>query len=135
MAGWGRPCGSRAARHCVEPVQPKRHRRRRFPTRYTRADVGLPAIPDAVHETLSGPSTILASRATPGWRNSRRPTRTGCGQAESTANAGSVIIPLVRRAAAIGERRARRSRLLDRRIQRFDLPVQFVELRFQLLVR
>jgi transposase InsO family protein len=40
-----------------ESVQPKRYRRRRFPTRYTPADVELLAIVDEAHETLSGPAT------------------------------------------------------------------------------
>ena len=40
-----------------EEVKPKRYRRRRFPTRYTRADVELLASVDEAHETLSGPAT------------------------------------------------------------------------------
>jgi hypothetical protein len=40
-----------------ESVQPKRYRRRRFPTRYTPADIELLATVDAAHETLSGPAT------------------------------------------------------------------------------
>jgi transposase InsO family protein len=40
-----------------ESVQPKRYRRRRFPTRYTPADIELLAVVDAAHETLSGPAT------------------------------------------------------------------------------
>jgi hypothetical protein len=40
-----------------EPVQPKSYRRRRFPTRYTRADIKLLAVVDEAHETLSGPAT------------------------------------------------------------------------------
>jgi hypothetical protein len=40
-----------------ESVQPERYRRRRFPTRYTRADIELLAIVDAAHQTLSGPAT------------------------------------------------------------------------------
>jgi transposase InsO family protein len=39
------------------PVQPKRYQRRRFPTRYTRADIELLAAVDEAHETLSGPAT------------------------------------------------------------------------------
>jgi len=47
-----------------EPVQPKRYRRRRFPTRYTRADIELLASLDEAHETLSGPATAkLLERA------------------------------------------------------------------------
>lgn len=47
-----------------EPVQPKRYRRRRFPTRYTRADIELLASLDEAHETLSGPATVkLLQRA------------------------------------------------------------------------
>jgi transposase InsO family protein len=40
-----------------QPVQVKRYRRRRFPTRYTRADAELLAQVDEAHETLSGPAT------------------------------------------------------------------------------
>ena len=40
-----------------EEVRPKRYRRRRFPARYTRADVELLASVDEAHETLSGPAT------------------------------------------------------------------------------
>jgi len=40
-----------------EEVKPKRYRRRRFPTRYTRADIELLAAMDEAHETLSGPAT------------------------------------------------------------------------------
>jgi len=40
-----------------EEVKPKRYRRRRFPTRYTRADIELLASVDEAHETLSGPAT------------------------------------------------------------------------------
>lgn len=40
-----------------DAVQPKRYRRRRFPTRYTRADIELLASVDEAHETLSGPAT------------------------------------------------------------------------------
>jgi hypothetical protein len=39
------------------PVQPKRYQRRRFPTRYTRADIELLAAVDEAHKTLSGPAT------------------------------------------------------------------------------
>jgi transposase InsO family protein len=39
------------------PVQPKRYQRRRFPTRYRRADIELLAAVDEAHETLSGPAT------------------------------------------------------------------------------
>jgi transposase InsO family protein len=47
-----------------EPVEPKRYRRRRFPTRYTRADIELLARTDEAHETLSGPATVkLLERA------------------------------------------------------------------------
>ena len=38
-------------------VKPKRYRRHRFPTRYTRADIELLAEVDEAHETLSGPAT------------------------------------------------------------------------------
>jgi transposase InsO family protein len=40
-----------------EEVRPKRYRRCRFPTRYTRADVERLASVDEAHETLSGPAT------------------------------------------------------------------------------
>jgi transposase InsO family protein len=40
-----------------QAVQPKRYQRRRFPARYTRADVELLAVVDEAHETLSGPAT------------------------------------------------------------------------------
>jgi transposase InsO family protein len=40
-----------------EEVRPKRYRRRRFPTRYTRADIERLASVDEAHETLSGPAT------------------------------------------------------------------------------
>lgn len=40
-----------------EEVKPKRYRRRRFPTRYRRADIELLASVDEAHETLSGPAT------------------------------------------------------------------------------
>ncbi len=40
-----------------QPVRVKRYRRRRFPTRYTRADTELLAKVDEAHETLSGPAT------------------------------------------------------------------------------
>ena len=40
-----------------EEVKPKAYRRRRFPTRYTRADIELMACVDEAHETLSGPAT------------------------------------------------------------------------------
>lgn len=40
-----------------EPVQPKHYRRRRFPARYTRADIELLASLDEAHETLSGRAT------------------------------------------------------------------------------
>ena len=47
-----------------EPVQPKRYRRRRFPTCYTPADIELLASLDEAHETLSGPATVrLLQRA------------------------------------------------------------------------
>jgi transposase InsO family protein len=47
-----------------EPVQPKPYRRRRFPTRYSRADIELLARLDEAHETLSGPATVkLLERA------------------------------------------------------------------------
>src|SRR5258708_11942705 len=38
-------------------VQPTVYRRRRFPARYTRADIELLASVDEAHETLSGPAT------------------------------------------------------------------------------
>jgi hypothetical protein len=38
-------------------VQPTVYRRRRFPQRYTRADIELLASVDEAHETLSGPAT------------------------------------------------------------------------------
>lgn len=38
-------------------VQPTAYRRRRFPQRYTRADIELLASVDEAHETLSGPAT------------------------------------------------------------------------------
>jgi transposase InsO family protein len=38
-------------------VQPTMYRRRRFPQRYTRADIELLALVDEAHETLSGPAT------------------------------------------------------------------------------
>jgi transposase InsO family protein len=38
-------------------VQPTMYRRRRFPERYTRADIELLASVDEAHETLSGPAT------------------------------------------------------------------------------
>ena len=38
-------------------VQPTVYRRRRFPDRYTRADIELLASVDEAHETLSGPAT------------------------------------------------------------------------------
>src|SRR3974390_2386187 len=38
-------------------VQPTVYRRRRFPGRYTRADIELLASVDEAHETLSGPAT------------------------------------------------------------------------------
>jgi transposase InsO family protein len=38
-------------------VKPKAYRRRRFPSRYTQADVELLAAVDNAHETLSGPAT------------------------------------------------------------------------------
>lgn len=40
-----------------EPVQPKPYRRRRFPQRYTREDIELPAAVDEAHGTISGPAT------------------------------------------------------------------------------
>jgi transposase InsO family protein len=40
-----------------EEVKPQPYRRRRFPLRYTREDVGLLASLDAAHQTLSGPAT------------------------------------------------------------------------------
>jgi len=40
-----------------EQVRPKPYRRRRFPARYTRADIELLAKVDEAHETLSGPAT------------------------------------------------------------------------------
>ena len=47
-----------------EAVQPKRYRRHRFPSRYTRADIELLASLDEAHETLSGPATVkLLERA------------------------------------------------------------------------
>lgn len=39
------------------PVQPQSYRRRRFPARYTQADIELLADIDSAHETLSGPAT------------------------------------------------------------------------------
>jgi hypothetical protein len=38
-------------------VQPKPYRRHRFPRRYRREDIELPAAMDETHETLSGPAT------------------------------------------------------------------------------
>lgn len=38
-------------------VKPKAYRRRRFPQRYTNADIELLAVVDEAHETLSGPAT------------------------------------------------------------------------------
>ncbi len=38
-------------------VKPRAYRRRRFPQRYTAADVELLAELDTAHETLSGPAT------------------------------------------------------------------------------
>jgi hypothetical protein len=38
-------------------VRIRAHRRRRFPTRYTRADIELLAQVDEAHETLRGPAT------------------------------------------------------------------------------
>ena len=38
-------------------MKPKRYRRNRFPTRYSRADIELLAAVDEAHETLSGPAT------------------------------------------------------------------------------
>ena len=40
-----------------EEVKPRQYRRRRFPVRYTRADVQLLAQVDEAHSTLSGPAT------------------------------------------------------------------------------
>ena len=40
-----------------EEVKPKPYRRHRFARQYTRADIGLLASVDTVHETLSGPAT------------------------------------------------------------------------------
>src|ERR1700691_2219421 len=40
-----------------EEVKPKQYRRYRFPQRYTREDVDMLAVVDALHETLSGPAT------------------------------------------------------------------------------
>jgi len=40
-----------------EEVKPQVYRRRRFPQKYTRADVGLLAEVDEAHQTLSGPAT------------------------------------------------------------------------------
>jgi transposase InsO family protein len=66
MTGLSRAQGTRLIKLYLagEPVQPKRYRRRRFPTRYTRADVELLASLDEAHETLSGPATVkLLQRA------------------------------------------------------------------------
>jgi transposase InsO family protein len=40
-----------------EEVKPKPYRRYRFPQRYTREDIDMLAVVDALHETLSGPAT------------------------------------------------------------------------------
>jgi transposase InsO family protein len=41
----------------VQAVQPRAYRRRRFPQRYTAADIEVLAEVDTAHETLSGPAT------------------------------------------------------------------------------
>jgi transposase InsO family protein len=66
MTGLSRAQAARLIRlyQTGEPVQPKRYRRRRFPARYTRADIELLASLDEAHETLSGPATVkLLARA------------------------------------------------------------------------
>jgi len=59
MAGLGRAQVTRLVSRYVETgeVQPKPARRRRFSTRYGRADIELLAQVDEAHETLSGPAT------------------------------------------------------------------------------
>ena len=59
MTGLSRAQLTRLIQRYVEglPVQPKRYRRRRFPTRYTAADIELLARVDQAHEQLSGPAT------------------------------------------------------------------------------
>lgn len=59
MTGLSRAQGTRLISQYLqgEEVKLKPYRRRRFPTRYTRADAELLAGLDEVHETLSGPAT------------------------------------------------------------------------------
>lgn len=59
MTGLSRAQVTRLIRRYLdgEEVKPKGYRRRRFPARYTRADIELLASVDEAHETLSGPAT------------------------------------------------------------------------------
>lgn len=55
-----------------QPVKPKAYRRRRFPNRYTAADIELLAEADNAHENLSGPATQkLLQRAFHDYGDSR----------------------------------------------------------------
>src|ERR1700674_1661108 len=59
MTGWSRAQAARLIR-CYQQggeVKPRAYRRRRFPSRYTRADIEVLAAVDEAHETLSGPAT------------------------------------------------------------------------------
>ena len=76
-------------------VQPTVYRRRRFPQRYTRADIELLASVDEAHETLSGPATrrilereveLYGSRSMRGWRRSPWRIFTTCARASAIAS-------------------------------------------------
>ena len=55
-----------------EEVKPQPYRRRRFPRRYDRDDIGLLAGVDEAHQTLSGPATkTLLQRACYNFNDSR----------------------------------------------------------------
>ena len=83
-----------------DEVKPQPYRRRRFPLRYTREDVGLLASLDAAHQTLSGPATKkLLERACYNFGDQRYQKLagisvhicTGCERAGHTASGGSSI--------------------------------------------
>ena len=96
-------------------VQATVYRRRRFPQRYTRADIELLASVDEAHETLSGPATrrilerelrgLRASRSMRGWRRSPSLTCTTCASTSATASGFLNYTKTRPTAVSIGERR------------------------------
>ena len=77
-----------------EEVKPQPYRRRRFPQRYTREDIGLLAGVDEAHETLSGPATKkLVQRACYNFHDTRYQSLARISVAHLLPTAGEPRVP------------------------------------------